>query len=214
MAYRCLDESAPGRRLCRDHQRRLDRGGGLPTAAERFPGDPSGHGIFGVVDRSTDGVLCHECGERFDRLGPHVQRAHHTNVATYRRDHGISAADSLAMPPTPDGRPWRKPRPCRRCKVELITWGKLCAHCSQRRQQELHRRRNPELYPQPPKWRTLTKNEQEELLTATAEELPPLITRLQHERVPSKVIGETLGHAPAWMSRHHPRPGWGRKEQD
>ena len=204
VAYRCQHEAASGRQLCRAHQRRLDQGGGLPTADELFPGDPSGHGVFGVVDRSDTGVLCHECGQRFNRVGPHLPRAHHIDVTTYRKRHGIPTAQSLAMPATLDGLPRQKPHPCNRCHTELTTPGKLCTTCGQQRKDELERRRN--LPPEQPGWRPLTTHEKADLLKASEDELPSLIHGLQRDHVPSRAIGVVLGRTPFWMSRHHPRP--------
>lgn len=137
VAYRCLEETYKGGRLCRAHQRRLDRGGGLPTAAELLPEDPSGQGLYGFVDRSDSGVLCHECGQRFARLGTHLHRTHHIAVAAYRRRHGIPPAESLAMPPLPNGLPRRKPPTCNRCRIALTIPRKLCTNCNHQRRDEL-----------------------------------------------------------------------------
>ncbi|WP_407703346.1 hypothetical protein [Tessaracoccus antarcticus] len=141
-------------------------------------------------------------------------RTHHINAATYRQRHGIPSRESLAMPPSSDGLSRRKPHPCRRCDTLITTPGRLCDACSQQHKHDLHRRRHPELYPKPLKWRELTNDEEIELLTATPDALSDLITRLQTDRVPSKTIATTLGYAAAWMSRHHPRPGWGEKDQE
>lgn len=214
VAYRCQDEVARGKRLCLAHQRRLDQGGGLPTAGELSLGDPSGHGLFGVVDRSDTGVLCHECGKRFVNLGVHLQRTHQIDGIVYRRRHGIRAKESLAMTAAPDGLPRRRPHPCKRCNTEITTEGKLCTTCSQQRKDELKRRRSPKVKPERVRWRKLTENEKVELLAARQDELPALIQKLQQDRIPSKVIGQVLGNHPTWMSRHYPRPGWGRKGQE
>lgn len=34
-----------------------------------YIGDQDGHGWFRVLGEDGDGLLCHECGERFTRLG-------------------------------------------------------------------------------------------------------------------------------------------------
>lgn len=183
-------------------------------AGERFSGDPSGHGLFAVVDRDDTGVLCHECGQRFISLAPHLLSTHRINAATYRQSHGIPASESLAMPPPADGLPRRKSHPCKRCSTIITTPGKLCGACSQQRRHDLHRRRPPELHPKPPTWRQLTDEEKTELLTAIPDELAAVISRLQYDRVPSKAIAETLGYAASWMSRQHPRPGWGEKGKE
>lgn len=211
MAYRCVDEVAKGGRLCRAHQRRLDRGGGLPTSCEKFPGDSSGHGLFGFVDRNDSGVLCHECGQRFAALAPHVLRTHTMEVAAYRHLHGLDAAESLAMPRSVDGLPRRRPHPCNRCGTEVTTSGKLCANCGQERKVELERRRNAEAKPKRPRWRPLSEKEQAELLAAGGDELAVLVQMLQRDRVPSREIGDVLGRSRLWMSQHHPGPGWGEK---
>ncbi|MGO1487838.1 MAG: MucR family transcriptional regulator [Arachnia sp.] len=211
MAYRCQEDAVPGGQLCRAHQHRLDRGGGLPTAAETLPGDPSGHGVFGVIDRNNTGVLCHECGQRFARLGNHLRRAHQMNATLYRQRHGLPAAESLSMPPSPDGLPQSKLHPCSRCHTEFTTPGRLCPTCRQHKN-ERKRQRQLEAESKKPQWRTLTTTEEKELLTAPVDELSDLIERLQQDRIPSKAIGGVLGRDPVWMSRHHPRPGWGNKQ--
>ena len=77
-AFGCVMQT--GDPLCVFHARRVRRGLGLPTAAYLRVGDPSGHGVWGRVDRTAEGVLCHECGQRFASLGIHLARAHELTV--------------------------------------------------------------------------------------------------------------------------------------
>lgn len=67
--------------------------GGVEGAGHATParvGDRDGHGQFGVLDDSPDGLLCHECGERFAHLGLHAFKAHGKTAAQYRKDHGLT----------------------------------------------------------------------------------------------------------------------------
>ena len=77
-AFGCVMQT--GDPLCVFHARRVRRGLGLPTAAYLRVGDRSGHGVWGRVDRTAEGVLCHECGQRFASLGIHLARAHELTV--------------------------------------------------------------------------------------------------------------------------------------
>lgn len=52
-------------------------------------GDRDGFGAFGVLDESSDGLLCHECGRRFVHLGLHVTKAHGVSAGAYRQAHGL-----------------------------------------------------------------------------------------------------------------------------
>lgn len=97
VAHRCPEKAAAGQ-LCPKHQKRLDSGSGLPTADEPTYGDPSGHGVYGQVDVDEYGVLCHECGHRYPKLGHHL-RSHKLAVAEYRAAHGLSRQVSLNVPP-------------------------------------------------------------------------------------------------------------------
>ena len=56
------DRLAWSKGLCLMHYKRERRGTPL---ADRPSGDPDGHGLYGVLDVDDDGVLCHECGNRF-----------------------------------------------------------------------------------------------------------------------------------------------------
>lgn len=48
-----------------------------------------GFGLYGVVDESAEGLLCHECGERHFHLGVHVARGHGITARRYRELHGL-----------------------------------------------------------------------------------------------------------------------------
>lgn len=207
VAYRCNERARRGP-LCPTHKRRLDRGGGLPTAGELFPGDVSGFGQFGVVDRDDTGVLCHECGQRYASLGVHIRKTHGIDVRQYRRVHGLRSSQSLALPPRDDGQPRRRPRPCYRCGSPQTTPSKLCPPCGQERRAELEARRTrPSPCPKPARWRALTATESIQLQRADQDELRALVPALQQSRVPSKVIAVALGRTPGWMTKHFPRSG-------
>lgn len=60
-------------------------------------GDRDGFGEFGVLDESSDGLLCHECGRRFAHLGLHVTRAHGLPAAAYRQAHGLAGRGLVAQ---------------------------------------------------------------------------------------------------------------------
>ncbi|WP_368859565.1 MucR family transcriptional regulator [Georgenia satyanarayanai] len=59
-------------------------------------GDEDGHGRFGVLEEDADGLLCHECGQRFVHLGLHVYRAHGLTAAEYRQAHGLGRRGLVA----------------------------------------------------------------------------------------------------------------------
>lgn len=199
VAHRC-SEPAGSSGLCRRHRRRLETGGGLPTANELAKGDPSGHGQFMILDVSELGVLCHECGQRFAALGNHARRSHSLTADQYRAKHGIEG--SLALR---DRTGRRRPHPCSRCGEVLTSPAKLCDRC------RAHRLRKKQQQPaRRPRWRPLTEAERMDLVKTSADALAPLITRLQEDRVPSRAIGEVIGLSARQMASQFPRPGWGR----
>lgn len=118
-AYRCTTDT--NEVLCREHAKRLHDGGGLPTAAETFPGDPSGHGIYSQLEQTEFGAICHECGHPFISIAVHTSRTHQLSAAEYRRRHGIPrhiplVADQVSAnraSDTPSA--LRRRLPCRRC---------------------------------------------------------------------------------------------------
>lgn len=59
-------------------------------------GDLDGHGQYGVLHEDADGVLCHECGDRFSHLGLHVYKAHGLTAKKYRAAHGLGRRGLVA----------------------------------------------------------------------------------------------------------------------
>lgn len=199
--------------LCGVHADRLEQGLGLPTWRDlRVVGEASAHGLWGLVDRTASGILCHECGQRFASLGIHLVRAHDLSTRAYRHRHGLPATASLAVRGTSE-QPRRRPHPCGRCGIELTAPGKLCADCRIIRRQEAEARREAEGMPRPrrQRWRMLTDDERDWLARTPPDEVAPLVEALQRDRVTSAEIGSVLGRSPKWMARRHPRPGWGRR---
>ena len=197
--------------LCGLHADRLEQGLGLPTWRDlRVVGEASGHGQWGLVDRTDSGVLCHECGQRFASLGIHLARVHDITTRAYRHRHGLPAKASLALRGTSE-QPRRRPHPCGRCGTELTDPGKLCGDCRIIRRQEAEARRAAELKPRPrrERWRLLTDDERDQLASTPSDDLAVLVETLQRDRVTSAEIGTVLGRSPKWMARRHPRPGWG-----
>lgn len=128
VGYGCSEKAMYRHQLCREHQDRLIKGGGLPLPGEPKQGDPSGHGQLSIVDRNQDGVLCHECGHRFALLGLHVRRTHGMTVRDYRRKHRIPSWESLRAEPHADGAVRRRARKCS-CGKTYTTYGKRCGEC-------------------------------------------------------------------------------------
>ena len=58
-------------------------------------GDIDGQGLFGVLDETAGGLLCHECGWRGQHLGLHVYRAHGLTASGYRSAHGLKRTRGL-----------------------------------------------------------------------------------------------------------------------
>lgn len=58
-------------------------------------GAPDGHGLYGVLDKTDDGLLFHECGWRGAHLGLHAYRAHGTTAQQYKLDHGLRRSKGL-----------------------------------------------------------------------------------------------------------------------
>ena len=206
-AFGCTTETVDP--LCIFHGRRVRRGLGLPTVDDLRVGDRSGHGVWGRVDRTAEGILCHECGQRFASLGIHLARAHELTVRVYRDRHGIHDEESLAVASA--GRPRRRAHPCGRCGTILTVPGKLCDECRVTRLVELENRQAALAEPRPVKarWRRLTGEERDDLLRAAPEEVGSLIASLQRSRVTSAEIAAVLGRSQKWMARTHPRPDWG-----
>lgn len=201
VAHRCPEEALPGHQLCRRHQRRLEAGGGLPVAGDPVPGDPSGHGRYGILDTNEYGVLCHECGERFASVGIHSQRTHHLSAGEYRQRHGVEG--SLRIPS--GEAPRRRAKPCRWCGKVLTTRRKTCDECLARRRSL---RQAPKL-PRP-RWRELSAEEAATLVEAEGDELAVLVQALQANHVSSRTIGGVLGLRPQQMSARYPRAEYRR----
>lgn len=204
VAVRCPDEAKPGGQLCPAHQKRLNRGGGLPTADEMAKGDLSGHGQFGIVDIDGLGVLCHECGARFAGLGTHVSKAHYIDANEYETRHGVRPKNA---PPRSDGLPRRRAHPCKRCKSPVTTHGKLCAECKVEWLREQEERANRPKPHRRPRWRPLTEAERAELADADPDELSDIVRRLQLDRVGINAIAAELGRDVQQMRREYPRGG-------
>lgn len=62
---------------------------------ERRLGHPDGAGVYGVLDETEEGILCHECGRRFRSLGNHARLAHALTAAEYRDKHGLPRGRAL-----------------------------------------------------------------------------------------------------------------------
>jgi hypothetical protein len=52
-------------------------------------GDTDGHGHYGLLDETSDGLVCHECGHAFPHLGLHAWRGHGMTADQYRETHGL-----------------------------------------------------------------------------------------------------------------------------
>ena len=63
-------------------------------------GDVDGAGLFGVLDETAQGLLCHDCGWRGQHLGLHVYRAHGVTASVYRVAHGLKRTRGLVAAPT------------------------------------------------------------------------------------------------------------------
>ena len=70
-------------------------GGNQSIVVEMRVGDVDGHGLFGVLDETADGLLCHDCGWRGQHLGLHAYRAHGRSAASYRIAHGLKRTRGL-----------------------------------------------------------------------------------------------------------------------
>lgn len=73
---------------------------GLLHAWTMEVGAPDGHGQYGVLDEDADGLLCHECGERFAHLGLHAWKRHGLTAAEYRDAHGLARTRGLVVAAT------------------------------------------------------------------------------------------------------------------
>lgn len=58
-------------------------------------GERDGHGRYGIIDETGDGILCHTCGKRYRHLSTHIAAGHGDTVDDYRARHGLPAARPL-----------------------------------------------------------------------------------------------------------------------
>ena len=197
VAYRC--QAKGGRdHLCPRHRKRLRAGQGLPTANEKLPGDPSGHGLYGVIDRDPDlGMLCHDCGARVRGIARHARKAHRLTDREYRAEHGLRSRDTIGPLSMPVG--WVPLTTCP-CGATHRHRRKLCDNCLAARGKPKPARRG--------RWRNLTDDEVDALRHAEGSALAELVAGLQLDRAMSKEIGAVIGLAPFQMVRRFPRPDW------
>lgn len=82
------------RGLCNTHYARLHTSG---VVQEHHVGDPVHTGYWGIVDENDEGVLCYECGKRFQSLGTHLPGAHGMKAKAYKDKYGIPRGRSLSI---------------------------------------------------------------------------------------------------------------------
>ena len=64
-------------------------------------GDPDGHGEYGRLTHTDEGVICHECGHAFHQLATHVRTVHgYSSAAEYREVHGLRLREKLVSKAT------------------------------------------------------------------------------------------------------------------
>ena len=84
------------RGMCMSHYKRhVVRGHPVPTGREPQVGDPSGHGVYGVMERHETLALCHECGGWYVSVGSHAYAVHDMTAAQYRTEHGLKWTQPL-----------------------------------------------------------------------------------------------------------------------
>lgn len=79
--------------LCLYHYKRQRAG---KPIEEPQPGDAAGHGRYGIVDRTEEAALCHECGGWYVSVSNHISPAHGITVQAYRDRYGIPRREPLA----------------------------------------------------------------------------------------------------------------------
>ena len=97
---RCIiigcDRQVAARGLCWPHYKRhVVRGQPIPTEPQPRVGDPSGHGVYGVMERHETLALCHECGGWYVSVGAHAYAVHDMTAAEYRTEHGLKRTQPL-----------------------------------------------------------------------------------------------------------------------
>ena len=80
------DSPTAARGYCMRHYKQA-RAGTLRITPE--VGSPDGYGHYGILDETSEGMLCHECGGRYQSLGSHVYRTHGIRAVDYKDTHGI-----------------------------------------------------------------------------------------------------------------------------
>lgn len=64
-------------------------------------GDPDGHGEYGRLTHTEEGIICHECGHAFHQLATHVRTVHgYSGAAEYRAVHGLRLREKLVSKAT------------------------------------------------------------------------------------------------------------------
>lgn len=82
-------------RLCVLHWSRRYLHGDVHADHDRVGATESGFGLYGIITRGQDFVLCHECGKTFKTLGSHIRFTHEMTSDEYRDRHGLSSRDQL-----------------------------------------------------------------------------------------------------------------------
>ncbi len=81
--------------LCAVHQRRRTLGEPMIQPHDEVGTAVSGFGLLGIVDRTEDGVLCHECGRWLGGLAWHISKIHGMSIMEYRDKHQLPATVPL-----------------------------------------------------------------------------------------------------------------------
>ncbi len=63
-------------------------------------GDPDGHGHYGILEETAEGLRCHECEWVGAHLGLHVAKTHNLPAADYRVEHGLRRSKGLVAEAT------------------------------------------------------------------------------------------------------------------
>lgn len=101
-------------------------------------GDPDGHGLYGRLEETEDGLVCHDCGRVVRHLATHARMAHgYADAAAYRRAHGLLRGQRLVSRAASEvmSRRWRE----RAARGEDML-GRLQAHRDPARASEASRR--------------------------------------------------------------------------
>lgn len=66
-------------------------------------GDPDGHGRYGHLEETSEGLVCHDCGRPYRHLATHVRLSHgYTDAMHYRKDHGLKRKQRMVSRSTSD----------------------------------------------------------------------------------------------------------------